>query len=232
MAAFDLDGTLIRRGSSWQFLVAMVGLRRVALATLVVLPKLVLAAVLGGAAADDAKEALFMRTLEGLDLAATAPRAARFGTDHYRRHARADVRARLEWHRARGHLLVVVSASPELYVRTVGDELAVNEVVATRLEVGPDGRLTGRYDGHNCRGAQKVRRLDEVVETALARSEADGDYGESQPRPARTKRFLWAYGNSAGDKELLSVADVGVNVGRLGKLGRLHRFPSLKDLAP
>ena len=38
---------------------------------------------------------------------------------------------------------------------------------------------------------------------------------------------MWAYGNSAGDLEMLRDADVGVNVGRLGRFGKLRGFRSL-----
>ena len=38
---------------------------------------------------------------------------------------------------------------------------------------------------------------------------------------------LWAYGNSRGDLRMLGAADVGVNVGRLGRFGRLRAFSSL-----
>jgi hypothetical protein len=47
--------------------------------------------------------------------------------------------------------------------------------------------------------------------------------GDAQP-------VLWAYGNGRGDLRLLNAADHGVNAGRLGRFGRLHRFPSLDDV--
>jgi hypothetical protein len=42
---------------------------------------------------------------------------------------------------------------------------------------------------------------------------------------------LWAYGNSAGDRPLLAGADVGVDVGRLGPMGKLRAFRRLRDTA-
>jgi phosphatidylglycerophosphatase C len=181
---------------------------------------LVGAAVFGGHHADDAKEALFRRTLTGLPATDTATRAAAFGLDHYRRRARADVRQEMEWHRARGHRLVIVSASPEAYLVPVGDELGVDTVVATRLAVGDDGRLTGGYDGANCRGQEKITRVRRWIET-----QTDGDGDATGPTAV-----LWAYGNSKGDRQLLRGADVGVDVGRLGRLGALRQFQRLSDL--
>lgn len=211
VAAFDFDGTLTNGGSVWRFLSAMVGAPRVVAAGTVLLPKLLLGAARGGGAVDDAKQSLFVRTLAGLDAGEAERRAARFGEDHYRRRARRDVLERVEWHRRQGHRLVIVSASPEAYVRAVGDELGVDAVLATRLAVGPDGRLTGRFEGRNCRGAEKLERL---------RRWAEENLGTATPT-------LWAYGNSAGDRRLLEAADVGVNMGRLGRVGKLGRFRRL-----
>lgn len=226
VAAFDFDGTLTTGGSVWPFLVEMVGDSRVAAAALRVAPKLVRAGLLDAEHADEAKEALFRRTLRGLPAREAEQKAAAFGLEHYRHHARQDVRERLEWHRRQGHLLVIVSASPDLYVRAVGEELRVDGVVATGLEVGPDGRLTGCYDGDNCRGPQKLEGLTNWMETSLGATHV-GE-GASTTRDAARRPFLWAYGNSAGDAPMLAAADVGIDVGRLGKLGKLRGFTRLK----
>jgi phosphatidylglycerophosphatase C len=217
VAAFDFDGTLTRGGSVWPFLVALRGRRRVVLATAVLAGRLAVAAVLGGRFADGVKEALFRRTLAGIPAEELDTRAAAFGLAHYRRRARADVRRRLEWHRAQGHRLIIVSASLESYLVPVGRELGVDAVVATRLAVGPEGDLTGYYDGANCRGDEKLARVRRWMAQTT---------GATAITPV-----LWAYGNSNGDLQLLRGADVGVDVGRLGRLGALRSFPRLTDLS-
>ena len=123
---------------------------------------------------------------------------------HLAAHVRPEVRRRLDWHRGRGDRVVVVSASPDAYVRVAAERLAADGAIATRLEVDDSGRLTGRYDGGNCRGEEKIRRLRLWM----------ADAGLEDAR-------LWAYGNSRGDLRMLRAADTGVNVGRLGRLGRL-----------
>jgi phosphatidylglycerophosphatase C len=213
VAAFDFDGTLTRGGSMWPFLAAVCGVRRTVLSGLAVFPRLVLAALAGGTAADRAKEALLRRTLGGRDRAEVARAAAAFGRRHYHRRRRPDVGARLEQHRLQGHRLVVVSASPELYVGPAGEELGADAVIATRLAVDDRGRFTGGYDGRNCRGEQKLARLGEWA--ALYAPGA----------------LVWAYGNSAGDRRLLAGADVGIDVGRLGPFGKLRAFRRLRDTA-
>lgn len=109
---------------------------------------------------------------------------------------RPDTVERLRWHVDRGHRVVIVSASYEQYLHRVAAHLGVQAVLATRLDV-VDGRCTGRLDGANCRGPEKVHRLDDWLT------------GEGLSRDEIT---LWAYGDSSGDRELLAWADHPVRV--------------------
>jgi HAD superfamily hydrolase (TIGR01490 family) len=218
VAAFDFDGTLTSGGSVFPFLVALRGWWPVLRAACGLLPKFVHAALAGGTVADDVKERLFIRLLGGLPVDAVDERAAAFAQEHLDRHLRLDARRRLQWHQRQGHYVVIVSASPEAYVRPAGALLGVDGVEATRLAVGGGGLLTGGYEGKNCRGAEKYARL---VVHLRARGLLGG--GDDQPE-------LWAYGNSRGDLRLLRAADHGVDAGLLGPLGRLRRYPRLADL--
>ncbi len=219
MAAFDLDGTLTRGGSTFPFLVAARGLLPVLAATARCLPALIRAGVAGGAAADRAKERLFRLLLGGQDAARLDRVGAAFADRRLRVRLRPEVVARLRAHQARGDLVVVVSASPECYVRPLGEYLGVDGVLATRLAVG-GGLLTGGYEGMNNRGAEKYAR---VVGWLRARGFSGGPAG--QP-------VLWSYGNSRGDLRLLAASDHGVDAGRLGRLGRLRHYPPLSTLPP
>jgi phosphatidylglycerophosphatase C len=218
VAAFDFDGTLTNGGSVFPWLVAVRGYRPVLRAMAVLAPQLLRAALSGGTAADIVKEKLFTRLLGGLPVEQIDEASERFAQHHLARHLRDDARRRLEWHRRQGHYLVIVSASPECYVRPAGAQLGVDAVVATRLAVGGGGLLTGGYEGPNCRGAEKYARLVGQLRTA-------GIMGAGEKQPE-----LWAYGNSRGDLRLLTAADHGVDAGQLGPLGRLRRFPRLRDV--
>jgi phosphoserine phosphatase len=88
-------------------------------------------------------------------------------------------------------------------------------VLATRVAVGGSGLLTGRFEGKNCRGAEKYARV-----SGWMRAQGMAGTGPDQP-------VLWAYGNSRGDAWLLNAADHGVDAGRLGRFSRLRRYPSL-----
>lgn len=214
VAAFDFDGTLSDGGSVWQFLVAVAGRWRATLAGIREAPKILFAAILGGTANDRAKEALFVRILGGQNASDISRKASAFGISHFDKRVRPEVYERLLAHERLGHKIVIVSASPEIYLVPVAQRVGASKLVATRMAVGADGNLTGRYEGLNCRGHEKWRRLNEWIQ-----KEAAGSY-------------VWAYGNSAGDREMLRNADRGVDVGKLGRFGKLRDFLRLKDLEP
>jgi phosphatidylglycerophosphatase C len=125
----------------------------------------------------------------------------------------------------------VVSASPDYYVNAAVADLGVDGVIATRLEVDRSGRLTGRFAGGNCRGPQKLARLEQWMEaSSLPKPVGDGAHNGAAMVLHTDRPYLWAYGNSAGDLEMLRAADMGVDAGRLGRFGRLRKFRRLGDV--
>jgi phosphatidylglycerophosphatase C len=191
VAAFDFDKTVSTRDNVIPFLRAAVGTPRLVWALVRTSPRLAAAAV-DGRERDAAKAALVRRTLAGYDGKRLARVATAFADDVIARHLRADVVDRVEWHRRQGHEVVLVSASLAPYLDVIGSRLGFDAVLATGLVVGDDGRLTGELAGPNVRAAEKVRRLDEWLADRLA--------------------FVWAYGDSSGDRELFARADQPIRV--------------------
>jgi phosphatidylglycerophosphatase C len=191
VAAFDFDGTLTRRDTLLPFLASVVGWPRVVAA-------LGTHAHLLARDRDIAKEHLLVRLLAGLpgDVVREAGRV-------YARRVRVrpEMRGRLAWHQQEGHEIVIVSASLDVYLDEFARSLDVEHVLCTTLEVGADGRCTGRLVGGNCRGPEKATRL-----RAHLGDENDGEI------------VLWAYGDSRGDLEMLAMADHPIRVQR----GRLR----------
>ena len=216
IAAFDFDGTLTRGGSVFDFLAAVTDRATVTAASVALAPRLAHAALTGGDVADHTKELLFLRVLAGVEVEHLDEVSRQFADHHLAGKLRQDVQRRFDWHRRRGDRVVIVSASPQCYVQVAGDRLGADAVIATRLEVASNGTLTGRYEGKNCRGEEKLRRLQQWI------AESGTQPGDGLPSPK-----LWAYGNSRGDLRMLRAADIGVNVGRLGPIGRLRAFPGL-----
>jgi phosphatidylglycerophosphatase C len=215
VAAFDLDGTLTEGGSVVSWLRTVAGHRVVTQSIARHGPGLLAGALRSGSTADAAKERLFTSVLAGRPLDQVIEVSEDFAREHLHLKVRREVAARLTAHLEAGHTVVIVSASPALYVRQIALDLGVAGSVSTELEVDEAGLLTGRYFGRNCRGDEKLRRVRELLDELGV-----GDTGPDLP--------LYAYGNSRGDLRLLGAADRPVDVSKLGRLGRLSRFPRLE----
>ena len=102
---------------------------------------------------------------------------------------RADTTARLRRHRKLGHTVILASASLDPYVVPLGRLLEVDDVVCTLLGRDRGGRLTGDSSARTAEGPRRLAGCEWLAEAGL------GD------------AVLWAYGDSAGDRELLALAD-------------------------
>ena len=189
VAAFDFDETLTKRDTVVPFLRRFTSLHRFAVSLLPHALRLVPIAT-----RRDRNRFRALATdivFRGRPVVEVEAVATSWGASIAETLLRADTVARLQWHVEQGHRVVIVTASYEQYVRVVADVLGGVAVVGTRLEVA-DGRCTGRLDGPNCRGPEKLRRL----EAWLAAEGLD-----------RRDVTLYAYGDSSGDRELLAAAD-------------------------
>jgi phosphatidylglycerophosphatase C len=131
------------------------------------------------------KELFATRLLKGAEASAVDAEADAFWAGPGARLLRADGLAELERRRAAGARVVIVTACPEPVAAPLARRLGV-DILGTRLAVA-DGRFTGRLDGPNCRGPEKVARLEAAYGPGL--------------------RLIAAYGDSAGDRELLARAE-------------------------
>jgi HAD superfamily hydrolase (TIGR01490 family) len=193
VAAFDFDGTMTRRDTLVPFLATVAGRGSVIAALAAEAPRFAYAAT-GRGDRDAAKIRVLRRLLAGRAYADVTGAGRAFGARLARRGISAQARDRLAWHRRAGHEIAIVSASLDVYLVEVAHQLGVGHVLCTALDVDDQERCTGLLRGRNCRGAEKVERLRTLL---------DGEDVE-----------LWAYGNSAGDEEMLALAQHPVRVRR------------------
>jgi phosphatidylglycerophosphatase C len=213
VAAFDLDGTLTEGGSVYHWLRFIAGDSTVARAALPLMAPLLVGAIRSGRWADSAKERLFRAVLAGRDIDEVRAASREFILDHLAEEGRPGVLARLNWHRDQGHDVVLVSASPQIYVDILVEELKIAGGLGTRLAVDTRGKLTGSYLGKNCRGTEKMRRLNEWISSR---------HYEREP-------VIFAYGNSRGDRRLLAGATHPFDAGKMGRWGALRAYPRLSE---
>lgn len=186
LAAFDLDGTLIWADWFTLFLRTLAGRARFFTGVAALSPRLT-AFGLGAAKRDDIKAAIARRYLSDVALTDAEDAAERACARFLDKVLRADAVAALRAHRDDGARTVIVTAAPEIAAAPVARRLGC-ALIGTRLSV-EDGRLTGALDGPNCRGPEKTLRLAERF---------GPDFNLSH-----------AYGDSAGDREMLARADAG-----------------------
>ena len=201
VAAFDFDGTLVPGDSLLPFVWRAAGPRRFLHAAARNGGRVALATIARIGSRDEAKAAFVSTALRGLPSSELVGAGVEFS---HRLEAKVHPAGldRIRWHRERGHELVLVSASLLVYLEPLADRLGFDAVLATGLEVGQDGLLTGGLDGANVRGPEKVVRLRRWLDDCPCE--------------------LWAYGDSHGDRELLAEADHGHRIRR----GRFGDVPS------
>lgn len=196
VAAFDVDGTLTTRDCVVPFMRRVTGARRI-------VPRLAMRA-------HETLPTLLRRDRDRLKALAAAAafrgkreddirhRGGDFAQHVHDHWLRTDTMERFREHLDAGDLVVLVSASFEVYLQPFADLLGADGVLATKLSAR-DGLLTGALDGPNCRGPEKVRRLHDWLD---------------QHHGGRAGCEVVAYGDSSGDRELLGDADVANWVGK------------------
>lgn len=88
---------------------------------------------------------------------------------------------------ASGAEVVIVSASAQDWIKDWCSEMGLS-LIATQLEV-KEGKVTGKIEGHNCHGKEKVRRIQLAYNLS--------DYNE-----------IYCYGDSRGDKPMLALGTI------------------------
>jgi len=187
VAAFDFDGTLTRRDTLFPFLLHVAGFIKLFNKIIILSPALA-AYALRLMRNDVAKNKVLNCFLADMKFAAVQQLALEFAEKKLPLLLRPEAMQRLAWHRQQGHRCVVVSASLELYLRPWAGKVGFDDVLGSRLEELDNGRTSGKLLGENCFGSEKMKRLESLL----------------GPREGYT---LYAYGDSRGDKELLSAAD-------------------------
>lgn len=191
IAAFDFDGTLTRRDTFTAFLARGLGWPRFLWALLRCSPWLA-GYALRLVPNHVAKARLMRATLSGRSSEDMQDWTTRWLAQDFPGELRAWTMERLAFHRQAGHCCVLVSASPDIYLTRVAEQLGFDALLCTEMAV-ENGRLTGLMRTPNCYGEQKVLRLNAWLSERFGQASFAGI-------------MLYAYGDTTGDKPMLRLA--------------------------
>lgn len=184
LALFDFDGTISSKDSLWDLIFFAVGWRKFGLGVIYLLPVL-LKFKFGLLCNHKAKQAVIGHFFKGWQIADFDTVGIRYADEKLPDIIKDSAIKRIQWHKRQGHTIVVVSASLENWLGPWCQQQGLN-LIATRLQVR-NKVVTGMFDGPNCSGSEKVRRIKEMYDL-------------------QRFCFIYAYGDSKGDKEMLTLA--------------------------
>jgi phosphatidylglycerophosphatase C len=185
IAFFDFDGTITTKDTLLEFIKYSKGRFKFTLGFLLNSPWLV-AFRLKLISNQAAKERILTWFFRNTPLSDFQQICNQFAEDIIPKLLRPKAMEEIETLRKKGATIVVVSASPENWIRPWAGSLEI-ELIATRLQV-KENTLTGKITGKNCHGREKVNRIHELYQLP--------DYS-----------IVYAYGDSSGDKPMLQLAN-------------------------
>ena len=184
LALFDFDGTITRRDTLFDFIRFYRG-EKALFQGLVKLAPVLVSLKLGLTPNWEAKERVLTHFFGGEPQVAFRQRASDYARHRLPLIIRPSALQEINGLRAARATICVVSASAEDWIQAWCTSLEI-QLIATRLEVRQQ-TMTGKIDGKNCNGPEKVRRIREKFDL------------EQYPT-------IYAYGDSKGDREMLAVA--------------------------
>lgn len=185
VAVFDFDKTITDRHTFWRFMRYCAGWRKFYWTFITLVPSMI---------------RYYMKRISLMDLRGKAIHAI-FGGLPYETYVSfcrafvatqinnwisAEAAERIQWHREQGHLLVLLSNSPEEYLQIWARQHGFDMVIGSKLEF-KNKIASGYLSGSSCFGKEKAVRLDAAI-------------------PDLHRHYVYAYGDSPSDRYVLDLA--------------------------
>ncbi len=160
LVVFDLDGTITYRDTLLPYVTGYLARSRRSRLRMARLIPTLLAFGIGAADHGAVKSSFIRSTLGGATRAQLAAWTAQFVPWVVSHGSRPGALEMIRTHRQAGDLLVLMSASTDLYVPQIGQALGFNEVICTGVAFDAADRLDGALPTPNRRGPEKVRGFE------------------------------------------------------------------------
>ena len=187
IAFFDFDGTITRKDTLFEIIRFHKGSTALYTGLLLLSPALVLLR-LKLLSSQQAKQIVLRFFFRNTNVDQFRSRCTDFCTTHLPSLVRDNALQAIRRHLSQGHQVAVVTASAEDWVAPWCNSLGI-ACLGTRLEVR-NSLITGRIQGVNCNGPEKVNRIKAAFDLSAYED-------------------IYAYGDTSGDKQMLSIAKYG-----------------------
>jgi phosphatidylglycerophosphatase C len=193
IAIFDLDRTLTRRGCFTPFIL-YVAIRRPR--RFLSFHRIILAALLkivGLYRRDDIKLLMWREVVGGLSREEAETLGNTFARVWIQNELRRQTKTNIKKHQEAGDRLILATAAMDIIADPIGRTLGFDDIISTRTHWTAKGRVSGNFDGENCYGEEKLRRVNLIL----------GDFA-----PSKTL----AYSDHVTDLPILLWAENGIAV--------------------
>ncbi len=133
-----------------------------------------------------AKERLLSYFFKGWDSQSFQNIADKYSLNQINKIIRPAAMKKILWHQNQNHQVVIVTASMEFWLKKWCEKHNI-ELIGTCLQV-ENNKITGKFSSKNCFGIEKVNRINKKYNLS-------------------TYSTIYAYGDSAGDNEMLNIAN-------------------------
>jgi HAD superfamily hydrolase (TIGR01490 family) len=118
------------------------------------------------------------------------------------------VMKRLKFHKKQGCHILLVSASPEVYLKYFKKNNYIDMIIGTQLKK-INGKWTNKICGQNCKGFEKVNRIEQYLKEKNLQIDFEKSFG---------------YSDSLSDKPMLDLVKNRYKVSKKGEINRCKRM--------
>jgi len=185
LAIFDFDKTITSKDSLIDFIYHVAGPLKLLKGVLFLAPSLILF-TLGFIESDKIKEIVLSYFFKNWEQVKFTSAVSHYSKEYLPAIIRKSALERLHWHQNQSHQIVIVSASIDSYLIDWCRKINAH-LLATAVEF-KEGKLTGKLATPNCKGQEKIRRLQQHYDL-------------------KEFEYIYAYGDSHSDLVLKRIAN-------------------------